>query len=207
MIKKFLFLTLALLILIGFSPILGKEDYTKDWELSKEDIKDALDLGRILSRWEEFQNLFLGGGLYTLCDTENDSIVYSDCLDIYTPFRTLVENSMMYFYVNGVDLPEEDINEILSRNELKIFFLTYGYEENFANNYICFIRVDNKIILPVNIYISEPVKLDTDWYEPKFRNSITFIFPLNEIPKKLITIIVIKDKKIKNYQIDLGKLK
>lgn len=138
MLKKFLYLTLVFLILIGFNPIIGEDDYSKDWELTKEDIQDALDLGRILTRWDDLVSLYFDNGLYSLFYRENKYDRFYDSILIITPFQRLVEASMMYFYANGKNLPEQDVEEIISEKELTIFLVTHGFDIDLANNCSCF---------------------------------------------------------------------
>ncbi len=207
MLKKFLYLTLVFLILIGFNPIIGEDDYSKDWELTKEDIQDALDLGRILTRWDDLVSLYFDNGLYSLFYRENKYDRFYDSILIITPFQRLVEASMMYFYANGKNLPEQDVEEIISEKELTIFLVTHGFDIDLANNCSCFIKTENKIISPIDVIISEPIGLESDWYEPKYRFSINFVFSLKDIPKKAVTIMVVKDSEVTQYEVDLSKLK
>ncbi len=202
--KKFLFFIFFLFFILVLT--YATDDYLKVWELTREDIQDAVYLGRILARWEALE-IWFNTGLYSIVNCKGNPYLNYNfmTIDIYTPFRNLVESSKMYFYANETNLPEEQINEITSKKELKILLVVESYEKNFADECSLFIKIGNKIIIPIETVFTEPIELES--IIPQYHIFIEFIFSLKDIPRQKASIMLIKDSKLEEYEIDLSELK
>lgn len=204
--RKILILVILFLFILNIN-LSQVKDYSLDWELSEDDIEDALNLGRILARWDHLQTLFFEEGLYTIYYVNDEYPENCDVICIYTPFLKIVEANMFYYYSNNCNMPKENVNEILSDKNLEIQLYVLYTDKNSIKDYTCFIKIDNRIISPTNIAFGEPTEIDSYLDEKLYRNRISFIFSLKDIPKDNVSLVIMKENNFKTYDLNLFKLK
>jgi DivIVA domain-containing protein len=174
--------------------------YIRTWNLTGSEICQAIIIGK---EWRDnpdiLQNWIVGENVI-------ENVIRKTHLILETPVKWIASIVCEAWKENK----EVTIEELWERFKKYRFFITavcYGDEVNFARDYHCIIKMNDKVIQPLYVETQEIADKTNSWPKsPAYTAQNYYYFSTEDIPRNATIRIIIPEASKADWDVDLSKI-